>query len=208
MIKKLPINLVSQGLLLASLSFNAIADQVITDDLIVNGSQCVGSACTDNEAFGFDTIIYKSDDPVVRFQDTSSSSSFPTSDWALGFTDENSSVVPYFYLKDVDADSNLLILQSGTDGGVAIGADSTLETNAVSVGSIDNTRRIIFVADGVDDSDAATMSQFNVFTANAETNVAGDIDVINSDIGSLQTSLSDLQTRLETLATRIDGLTP
>jgi len=208
MIRKFSYTFLTQGLLLASLSLSASADQVILDDLIVNGSQCVGSACTDSEAFNFDTVLYKSDDPAISFQDTSSSASFPTNDWQLGFSDDNSTVTPYFYLKDVDANANLLVLQSGTSGGVAIGADSTLEDDSISVGSANHTRKVVFVANGVADSDAANMAQFTTFTANAEANVAGDIVTINSDISNLQTSLTSLQTRLENLATRIDGLTP
>jgi len=208
MIKKIPCTFLTQGLLLASLSFSSLADQVILDDLIVDGAQCVGSACTDNEAFNFDTILYKSDDPSVRFQDTSSSASFPTSDWEFGFSDENSTVIPYFYLKDLDSDANLLILQSGNNGGIAIGAHSTLENDSISVGNADTQRKVVYVANGVADSDAANMAQFNAFTTTAEANVAGDIVNINSDISELQTSLTSLQSRLETLATRIDGLTP
>ncbi len=208
MIKKNALLISAQGLLLASLSFSSSADQVILDDFIVTGSQCVGSACTDNEAFNFDTILYKSDDPSVRFQDTSSSASYPTSDWELGFSDENSTVIPYFYLKDMDSNANLLILQSGNNGGVAIGANSTLENDSISVGNADTQRKIVYVANGVADSDAANMAQFTAFTTTAEANVAGDIVNINSDINNLQTSLTSLQTRLETLATRIDGLTP
>jgi len=208
MIRKFSCTFLAQGLLLASLSLSASADQVILDDLIVNGSQCVGSACTDNEAFNFDTILYKSDDPSVRFQDTSSSASFPTSDWEFGFSDDNSTVIPYFYLKDIDSNANLLVLQSGSNGGVAIGANSTLENDSISVGNADTQRKIVYVANGVADSDAANMAQFTAFTTTAEANVAGDIVNINSDISELQTSLTSLQTRLETLATRIDGLTP
>jgi len=208
MITKNALLVTAQGLLLTSLSFATLADQVILDDLIVDGSQCVGSACTDNEAFSFDTILYKSDDPSVRFQDTSSSASFPTSDWEFGFSDENSTVIPYFYLKDLDSDANLLILQSGNNGGIAIGAHSTLEDNSISVGNADTQRKVVYVANGVADSDAANMAQFNAFTTTAEANVAGDIVNINSDISELQTSLTSLQSRLETLATRIDGLTP
>ncbi len=208
MIRKFSCTFLAQGLLLASLSLSASADQVILDDLIVNGSQCVGSACTDNEAFNFDTILYKSDDPSVRFQDTSSSASFPTSDWEFGFSDDNSTVIPYFYLKDIDSNANLLVLQSGSNGGVAIGANSTLENDSISVGNADTQRKIVYVANGVADSDAANMAQFTAFTTTAEANVASDINTITSDIGTLQTNLSDLQTRLEILATRIDGLTP
>jgi len=35
------------------------ADQVIPDDLIVQGSNCVGLDCVDNESFGFDTLRLK-----------------------------------------------------------------------------------------------------------------------------------------------------
>ena len=196
-----------QGLILLISSSSSYSDQVILDDLIVDGSLCVGSGCTDNEAFDFDTVIYKSDDPVVRFQDTSSSSAFPSSDWAFGFTDEGSTVSPYFYLKVIDADKLLLVLESGHDGGIALGADSTVIANAISIGNSEFQRPIMFVANGSDDSDAATMAQFNTFTASAEANVATDITKIDSDVRSLQSSLGDLQARLEQLSNRIDNLT-
>jgi len=37
----------------------ATADQVIADDLIVQGSTCVGLDCVNNESFGFDTLRLK-----------------------------------------------------------------------------------------------------------------------------------------------------
>jgi flagellin-like hook-associated protein FlgL len=196
-----------QGLVLLLSSPTSYSDQVILDDLIVGSSLCAGIGCADNEAFDFDTVIYKSDDPVVRFQDTSNSSSFPSSDWTFGFTDEGSTVTSYFYLKDVDADKVLLVLESGSDGGIALGADSTVVANAISVGSSDFQRRIMYVANGSDDSDAATMAQFAAFTVTAEANVASDITDLDSDVRSLQSSLGDLQARLEQLSNRIDNLT-
>lgn len=189
------------------ISSSSYADEVILDDLIVDGSICVGSECADTEVFDFSTAVYKSDDPVVRFQDTSASASFPSSDWAFGFTDEGTTVSPYFYLKDIDGDQMLLVIEAGDEGGIAIGADATLTANAISVGNVNFQRPIMYVADGTDDSDAATMAQFNTFTASAEANVAADITALDTDVASLQTSLSDLQTRLEQLSTRIDNLT-
>ncbi len=207
-LKLTPAALLCLSLLMTAFGSATHADQVILDDLIIDGSMCVGSACSDNEDFGFDTIIYKSDDPTVRFQDTSSSASFPTSDWTLGFTDEGSTVIPYFYLRDVDQGVNLLILQSGNTGGVALGADATVEASAISVGSSSAQRRIMFVADGVENSDAATMGQFTTFTSTAEANVASDISTIDTNISDLQTSLTALQVRLDALTTRLDALTP
>ncbi len=52
------------GLLVAGaasllLSVSAVADQVILDDLIVDGSACIGFDCVNGESFGFDTIRIK-----------------------------------------------------------------------------------------------------------------------------------------------------
>ena len=46
----------------------AAADQVIPDDLIVQGSLCTGLLCVNNESFGFDTVRLKGD--VLRLQFT------------------------------------------------------------------------------------------------------------------------------------------
>jgi len=184
------------------------ADQVFLEDVIVKGSMCVGSQCESVEAFDFDTFRFKSNDPQITFEDTSASASFPTNDWSMGFTDENSSATPYFYLKDNDQNSTLLILQSGADGGVAIGADSSIQDNAVSVGNATTQRRIMFVEDGVEDSDVATMAQFNTFTNTAEANVASDISDIDTDLLSLQASLDALTNRLNNLTDRLNALEP
>ncbi len=196
------------GPLITLVSFTALADQVITDDVVIKGSMCVGTQCSDNQDFGFDTVIYQSDDPSIRFQDTSITATFPTSDWVLGFTDEGSTVIPYFYLRDEDQGVNLLVLQSGNSGGVALGAQSTVESDAISVGNSDNTRRIMFVADGIDDSDAVTMGQFTTFTTTAQTNTATEISDLNSNISDVQTSISALQVRIDALTDRLDALTP
>lgn len=41
-------------------------DQVIPDDLIVQGSACVGLDCVNNESFGFDTIRLKENNKIGR----------------------------------------------------------------------------------------------------------------------------------------------
>ncbi|PCJ83654.1 MAG: hypothetical protein COA54_15175 [Thiotrichaceae bacterium] len=74
-----------------------------------------------------------------------------------------------------------MVLQAGTSGGVALGAGSTVEENAVSVGATGNERRIIHVADGVNPTDAMNMSQFGTQAA-----VLNDrIDTINVRITEL-----------------------
>jgi len=61
-------------------------DQVIADDLIVQGSACVGMDCVNGESFGFDTIRMKENNLRIKFQDTSTGT-FPTVDWQLTAND-------------------------------------------------------------------------------------------------------------------------
>ena len=56
-------------------------DQVIPDDLIVQGSLCVGLDCVNNESFGFDTLRLKENNLRIKFDDTSTVVGFPVNDW-------------------------------------------------------------------------------------------------------------------------------
>jgi hypothetical protein len=64
-------------------SLGAVPDQVIPDDLIVQGSACVGLDCVNNENFSFDTIRLKENNTRISFVDTSSSAGFATEDWTI-----------------------------------------------------------------------------------------------------------------------------
>ena len=77
-------------------------DQVILDDLIVDGSICVGMDCVNGESFGFDTIRMKENNLRIRFQDTSNSASFPTNDWQLVANDSGNGGANRFSIEDVD----------------------------------------------------------------------------------------------------------
>lgn len=180
-------------LLIASTSYvyssSTNADQLITDDLIVNGGGvCVGADCIDGEVFDFDTLKLKTNDPRILFNDTSNSASFPSNDWLIGVTDNAQAGPADFFIKDVNAALNVLVLQAGTTGGVALGAGSSVEANAVSVGSTGNERQIKHVADGVDPTDAMNMSQFDALAAPLNTR----IDAINVRIDTLLDRISKL----------------
>lgn len=183
----------------------AWADQVVTDDQIVTGgSLCVGADCADGEEFAFDTVRLKSDDPLIRFQDTSASSAFPTNDWTMGITDNAMSGAAQFFITDVDGGAKLLLLESGENGGVALGADAVIEANAVSVGAVGAERRIVNVADGVDDTDAVNMGQFNAFTTSIDQQVQ-NLD-INAETDAIDADLIDIRTRIDAINARIDEL--
>ena len=55
----------------------AIGDQVILDDLIVDGSVAVGLDAVNGESFGFDTLRLKENNLRLHFDDTSVAASFP-----------------------------------------------------------------------------------------------------------------------------------
>ncbi|MFP5285812.1 MAG: tail fiber domain-containing protein, partial [Thermoanaerobaculia bacterium] len=76
------------------------ADQVIPDDLIVQGSACVGFDCVNNESFGFDTIRLKENNTRIKFEDTSTGT-FPTNDWQLTANDSASGGSSKFSIEDI-----------------------------------------------------------------------------------------------------------
>lgn len=77
-------------------------DQVILDDLIVDGSICVGFDCVNGESFGFNTIILKENNLRIRFVDTSSSASFPSNDWQITINDASNGGQNKFSIDDID----------------------------------------------------------------------------------------------------------
>jgi hypothetical protein len=88
-------------------------DQVILDDLIVDGSLCVGFDCVNGESFGFDTIRLKENNLRIHFQDTSTSASFPTNDWRISINDSANGGADYFAVQDVDAGRNVFVVEAG-----------------------------------------------------------------------------------------------
>ncbi|UXI66849.1 tail fiber domain-containing protein [Tahibacter amnicola] len=79
----------------------SLNDQVIPDDLIVQGSTCVGFDCVNNESFGFDTIRLKENNTRIKFEDTSSSAGFATNDWQLTANDSASGGANKFSIEDI-----------------------------------------------------------------------------------------------------------
>jgi len=80
----------------------ALADQVISDDLIVDGSACIGLDCVNGESFGFDTLRLKENNLRIRAQDTSASASFPSNDWQITFNETTNGGANKFSIDDID----------------------------------------------------------------------------------------------------------
>ena len=96
------ISLVLGASALALSAAAASADQVILDDLIVDGSICAGFDCVNGEAFGFDTLRLKENNLRIKFQDTSSTASFPSNDWQITVNDTSNGGQNKFSIDDID----------------------------------------------------------------------------------------------------------
>lgn len=88
-------------------------DVVTNDDQIITGSLCVGFDCVNGETFGFDTIRMKENNTRIKFEDTSSSGSFPTNDWELIANDSANGGLNRFTIRDVDGNRNSVTVEAG-----------------------------------------------------------------------------------------------
>jgi hypothetical protein len=79
----------------------AAADVVFPDDVIIQGSACVGLDCVNNESFGADTIILKENNTRILFNDTSTTAGFPKNDWRLTANGQFSGEASFFSIDDV-----------------------------------------------------------------------------------------------------------
>lgn len=121
----------------------ALADSNILDDLIVDGSLCIGLDCVNNEDFGFNTVVLKENNLRIRFQDTSSSASFPSNDWRIEINDAINGGANYFGVVDegtgamplrVEAGAPVGSLFVGSDGHVGFGTQQPRQAVEVSRG--------------------------------------------------------------------------
>ncbi|MGH6922320.1 MAG: hypothetical protein ACRED5_00990 [Propylenella sp.] len=95
------------------MSGQAAADDVVNDDQIVIGRECVGLACVNGEAFDFDTIRLKDPNNRIGFVDTSSAP-FATRDWRIEANSSASGGASYLALKDMGNAS------TGAEGGTPL----------------------------------------------------------------------------------------
>ena len=87
-------------------------DQVIADDLIVDGSLCVGFDCVNGESFGFDTIRLKENNLRIKFMDTSTAASFPSSDWQITANDSANGGANKFSIDDISGNRTPFTLEA------------------------------------------------------------------------------------------------
>ncbi|HVR43554.1 MAG TPA: hypothetical protein VMS56_08920, partial [Thermoanaerobaculia bacterium] len=112
-----------------------VHDQVIPDDLIVQGSLCVGIDCVNGEAFDFDTIRMKENNTRIQFDDTSSATGFSTNNWQIRANASASGGLNFLGFIDQGATGNS---ETGT---LVLGAEAGAAANSLWV---DSTSRVGF----------------------------------------------------------------
>ncbi len=91
----------------------AQADQVFVDDVIVQNSICTGIDCNNGENFGFDTLRLRENNLRIHFDDTSSSASFPSSDWRIVINDTSNGGRNYFGIEHANSNQLPLFIEAG-----------------------------------------------------------------------------------------------
>ena len=112
-----------------------------TTDVYIQDSLCVGFDCVFGSGFGFDTIRLQENNLRIKFQDTSSSGSFPTVDWQILINGTQNGDPNYFGIQDIDSNTTPFRVDAGSinnalrvdsDGDVGIGtATPIVELHAV-----------------------------------------------------------------------------
>ena len=111
------------------MSLAPMYDFVIADDLIVQGSACVGLDCVDGEVFGFDTIRVKENNTRIQFDDTSTSAGFPTNNWQIRANSTSSGGASFLAFVDQGATGNS---ETGT---IVLEVDAGAPANSIKVSS-------------------------------------------------------------------------
>lgn len=101
-------NFIKKNLLRLALGMSLVtplahADQLYTDDVIVQASLCVGLDCVNGENFNYDTIRLKENNTRIKFHDSSSTSSFPSNDWQITANDSGNGGANKFSIEDISA---------------------------------------------------------------------------------------------------------
>jgi len=117
--------------------------QTIADDLVVQGSECVGVDCVTGEVFGFDTLRFKENNLRIGFNDTSGTGTFPSNDWEITINDSSNGGANYFGVTDITAGNRPFTVSAGA-GNDALYVD---DTGNVGLGT-NNPVLELHIADG------------------------------------------------------------
>jgi len=92
----------------------ATVETFFADFVSAAGGLCGGADCTSSESFGIATIKLKANNTRLKFEDTSTSPGFPTTDWQLSANDTFSGGANKLFVEDLTAATVPLLIEGGT----------------------------------------------------------------------------------------------
>ena len=103
---------------------------------------------------------------------------------------------------------NKVSIGTGVQNSVVLGNGSASGgSNTVSVGSSSNKRKIVNVADGTDDSDAATLGQVkNLIASGGSPDLTNDVNKLKTDMTNVKNDVSGLKTDMNNVKGRVGTL--
>lgn len=97
---------------------------LFTDFVSAQGGVCAGVDCTSTETFSGATAKVKANNTRIKFEDTSTSPGFPTTDWQLSANDTFSGGLNKLFVEDLTAATVPFLIEGGTPTN-ALYVDST-----------------------------------------------------------------------------------
>lgn len=101
-----------------------ITNPYYSDDVSAQGGVCAGADCTSAETYAFSPIKMKANNTRIKFEDTSTSAGFASTDWQLTANDSASGGANKFVVEDLTAGTDPLVVEGATPNN-ALYLDST-----------------------------------------------------------------------------------
>jgi Chaperone of endosialidase len=89
-------------------------DTFFADDVSAAGGVCAGTDCTNAEVYGFASIKMKENNTRIKFEDTSASVGFATTDWQISANDTTSGGANKLFVEDLTAATVPFLIEGGS----------------------------------------------------------------------------------------------
>lgn len=175
------------ALILLVIALHASADQIINENLIVQGKACTGIDCINDQVFGEETVRLRENNTRMTFIDVTAEAGAES--WRMVANESANEGSNHFQfqvkpdLTATDTGTAIVYLGVPADDSIALGNGSEIISGAVTVGQAGLERRIRHVASMLaNTTDLATIgnldSYFDAFNA--------DLDVVDAKLDELE----------------------